>query len=231
MPRRTIVIGDIHGCSHAIDALIRAIAPGPDDTLITLGDMIDRGPDSRGVVDLLIDVSSRCRFVPILGNHDEMLLDALHDPRALAMWTSCGGAATLDSYGGTLDGIPEAHRDFLRSCLDWYATDGHFYTHACYSEALPLERQSAIDLRWRSLRDGLPGRHASGKVAVLGHTSQKDGVVLDGGHFVCIDTYCYGGGWLTALEIESGCYWQASADGQIRATPTEVRRVAFDEEE
>ena len=75
MTPRTIAIGDIHGCSAALDALLDAIRPRPEDTIVTLGDYIDRGPDSRGVLDRLIDLGRRCRLVPLLGNHDQMLLD------------------------------------------------------------------------------------------------------------------------------------------------------------
>jgi hypothetical protein len=70
---RTIAIGDIHGCRDALAALIDAIGPGPDDTLVTLGDHIDRGPDSRGVIDQLLALASRCRLVPLLGDHEEMV--------------------------------------------------------------------------------------------------------------------------------------------------------------
>lgn len=73
MPR-TIAIGDIHGCSHELASLLSAIAPQPDDTIIPLGDYVDRGHDSKGVLDLLLDLSSRCRVVPVLGSHDEMML-------------------------------------------------------------------------------------------------------------------------------------------------------------
>ena len=79
MPGRTIAIGDIHGCSAALAALVAAIEPSKDDTVITLGDYIDRGPDSRGVLDQLIALAARCRLIPLLGDHEEMLLDTLRD--------------------------------------------------------------------------------------------------------------------------------------------------------
>src|ERR671921_455665 len=75
MPGRTIAVGDIHGCSSALDA----IRPRNDDVVVTLGDYINRGPDSRGVIDRLIDLGRRCRLVPLLGNHDQMLFEALAD--------------------------------------------------------------------------------------------------------------------------------------------------------
>ncbi len=77
MRPRTIAIGDIHGCSLALEALLDAIQPRPDDVIVTLGDYVNRGPDSRGVLDRLIELERRCKLVPILGNHDEMLLAAL----------------------------------------------------------------------------------------------------------------------------------------------------------
>ena len=78
MPR-TIAIGDIHGCAIALAKLIEAVAPQPDDTVVPLGDYVDRGIDSRGVIDQLISLAGRCRVVPILGNHEEMLLGGQFD--------------------------------------------------------------------------------------------------------------------------------------------------------
>ena len=75
MSPRTIAIGDIHGCSAALDALLKAIQPRPEDCIVTLGDYINRGPDSRGVIERLIELKDRCRLVSLLGNHDQMLLD------------------------------------------------------------------------------------------------------------------------------------------------------------
>src|SRR5262249_47793301 len=79
MAGRTIAIGDIHGCPDALAALLDAVAPGREDTVVTLGDYIDRGPDSRRVLDRLIALAGRCRLVPLLGNHEEALLSALCD--------------------------------------------------------------------------------------------------------------------------------------------------------
>jgi serine/threonine protein phosphatase 1 len=71
-------------------------------------------------------------------------------------------------------------------------------------------------MRWHTLRADIPARHESGKIAVVGHTSLKNGEILDLGHLVCIDTYCWGGGWLTALDTTSGQIWQANLDGRLR---------------
>jgi serine/threonine protein phosphatase 1 len=99
MAGRTIAIGDVHGCSAALRALLDAVAPAPDDVVVLLGDYIDRGPDSKGVLDLLLDLVGRCQLIPLLGNHEEMVLAALSDHKALEGWLSCGGAETVLSYG------------------------------------------------------------------------------------------------------------------------------------
>ncbi len=99
MASRTIAIGDVHGCLDALVALIDAIEPGPEDTLVTLGDHIDRGPDSCGVLDRLIALSGLCRLVPLMGDHEEMLIDALDDTTTLRKWLTCGGVETFRSYG------------------------------------------------------------------------------------------------------------------------------------
>ena len=99
MAGRTIAIGDIHGCSLALAALLDAIDPNPDDLLVTLGDYIDRGPDSRGVLDQVIALAWRCTLVPLVGNHEEMLLAALEGQSELDYWMKFGGMEALASYG------------------------------------------------------------------------------------------------------------------------------------
>jgi serine/threonine protein phosphatase 1 len=123
---RTIAIGDIHGCSAALAALIQAIDPMPLDTLVFLGDYIDRGPDSRGVLAQVIALGERCSVVPLLGNHEEMLLAAMEGQSELRYWLSFGGMAALASYdaGGGLGIapvtlrilIPTKHLQFIKKC-------------------------------------------------------------------------------------------------------------------
>jgi serine/threonine protein phosphatase 1 len=101
MASRTIAIGDIHGCSIALDSLIEAIAPQPDDMIVTLGDYVDRGIDSKGVLDQLVKLGDRCHLVPILGNHDQMMMHAKDGRSDFQFWLNCGGDSALDSYGST----------------------------------------------------------------------------------------------------------------------------------
>lgn len=218
MRGRTIAIGDIHGCAAALRGLLALIRPRPLDLIVTLGDYVDRGPDSRGVIDQLIDLGGRCRYVPILGNHDEVFRDVLGGASPADDLIGMGGGPTLDSYGPgrRLDRVPEAHREFLRSCLDWHETARHIFTHGNYDPHLGMAEQDPGTLRWESLRGATPGPHQSGKTVVVGHTAQGSGEVLDLGHLRCIDTYCYGGGWLTALDVRTDEAWQVDRDGKPR---------------
>lgn len=217
MPR-TIAIGDIHGCSLALRGLLDRIRPRPEDLIVTLGDYIDRGPDSKGVIDTLLELSGRCRLVPILGNHDEMLLKVIDGAYPLYWLLDIGGGPTLDSYGPGRDigRIPPEHVEFFRDCREWYETDRHIFLHANYDEFAPIDDQTAGDLRWESLRDHRPGPHMSGKQVIVGHSSQKSGEILDLGHLICIDTFCHGGGWLTGLDVDTGETWQVDRMGVAR---------------
>lgn len=214
MPR-TIAIGDIHGHARALAGLLRAIEPMPEDTIVTLGDYIDRGPDSRGAIEILLELERHCTLVPLLGNHEEMLLDILDGLDDDEFWrTVAGGDATLLSYGcKKAQKIDPRHLEFIRGCVLWYETEHHFFVHASYDESLPLADQPREVLVWERLRDHQPPRHRSGKMAVMGHTAQKDGCALRLPHLVCIDTYLYGGGCLTAYDVDADRYWRVNEAG------------------
>lgn len=213
---RLIAIGDIHGCAAALRALLAAIDPRPDDTVVTLGDYVDRGLDSKGVLDELILLADRCRLMPILGNHDEMMLHAKDGKDDLRFWLECGGQTALDSYddGGGLNAISRDHFRFLQSCRGYFETETHFFVHANYRPDVPLDRQDDATLRWLSLRDSVPGPHVSGKIAVVGHTPHAE--ILNLGHLICLDTDCCHGGWLSALDVGSGDVWQANESGRLK---------------
>lgn len=214
--RRVIAVGDLHGCAAALRALLKAIDPRPDDTIVTLGDYVDRGLDSKGVLDELIALADRCRLIPILGNHDEMMLHARDGKDDLRFWLECGGQTALDSYGegSGLNAIPREHFRFFESCRSYFETESHFFVHSNYRPDVPLDRQDDATLRWLSLRDFVPGPHISGKIAIVGHTPHPD--VLNLGHLICLDTDCCHGGWLTAFDVASGTIWQADESGRLK---------------
>jgi len=222
---RLVAIGDIHGCAHALEALLSTINLKQDDLVVCLGDFIDQGRETKEVIDTLIALSSRCQLVTLLGNHEEMLLAALESDRAMHSWQMCGGVATLNSYrfGAGIDAIPERHLEFIRHCRDYYETDSHLFSHANYLPDEPPDQWPAHVLRWSLLDEPFPEPHVSGKTVLVGHTEQRDGEVLDLGHVKCIDTACYNYGWLTALDVHSGTIWQASRWGVLRETPDEPK--------
>jgi serine/threonine protein phosphatase 1 len=215
---RILAIGDIHGCGAALAALVDGLNIRRDDCVVMLGDAIDRGSDSRGVIEQLLALRERTNLVCILGNHEQMLLDAREGDIPVQEWLIHGGAATLDSYSKQLgiDAVPREHIEFIQSWGDFHETDGHFFAHGNYLAARPLPSQPWSDLRWQSLKWHTPGPHASGKTAILGHTSNKQGQIVNLGHLVCIDTYCCGGYWLTALDVTTARVWQANEAGEFR---------------
>jgi len=217
MTGRIIAIGDIHGCSPALAAVLDALAPRSDDTIVTLGDYVDRGPDVPGTLERLIQLGRQCRLIPILGNHDEMVLEILAgNQRLLLPWRMFGGDATLAGYGcRDINELPQTHLDFLANCHQWCETEDHFFVHASYRPKMALDDQPASVLRWESLRDDLPGPHCSGKIAVAGHTAQPNGQILNLTYLKCIDTCCYGDGCLTAMDVHSGQLWQADKEGRM----------------
>jgi len=218
MSSRVIAIGDVHGCATALRAIIDLIRPQAEDTLVPLGDCVDRGPDSRQVIEELLALREKCRLVPLMGNHEEMMLNALDGRPQPDDWWECGGAATLRSYNPRheVSAIPPEHSAYIRSWGDCHESDTHFFVHASYEPDRPLSKQHWQTMRWQSLKFGVPEPHVSGKIAVVGHTSLKEGEVLDLGHLICIDTYCWGGGWLTALDATSGETWQVDREGEMR---------------
>jgi serine/threonine protein phosphatase 1 len=219
---RTLAIGDIHGCSRALRALLDALQPAADDWVITLGDYVDRGPDSYGVLEQLLALHRTGRLVALRGNHEEMMLRARDSEEALCDWLVCGGEQALASYSplddaGKLADVPDEHWHFLEHvCVDWHETPTHIFVHANAHPDLPMEEQPNYMLRWEPISRDWSAPHGSGKVIVCGHTQQRSGLPLDLGHAVCIDTWAYGKGWLTCLDVTTGRIWQANQEGQVR---------------
>jgi serine/threonine protein phosphatase 1 len=226
MPSRVIAIGDIHGCATALRSLVEAVRPTAEDTLIPLGDCVDRGPGSCQVIEELFRLREVCRLVPLLGNHEELMLNFLDGKPQPDNWLEVGGAATVESYRGAdgkMNPIPDIHVDFIRTWGDYFETKSHFFAHGSYEPDRSLAQQHWQTMRWQSLKYGIPEAHISGKTAIVGHTSQKSGEILDVGHLVCIDTFCWGGGWLTALDATSRQVWQVDREGRLRPSESAVR--------
>jgi serine/threonine protein phosphatase 1 len=214
---RTIAIGDIHGCRASLEALVEYAGFAESDTIVTLGDYVDRGPDSKGVIDVILELGKNMEVVSLKGNHEVMMLEARESPQALMSWavSGVGGEETLQSYGADdFSTVPDEHWEFLELALPFHEIGTHFFVHANAVADLPLEEQPDMTLYWEKFRD--PPPHDNGKVMVCGHTSQHEGRPLNVGHAVCIDTWASGGQWLTAFDVTNGLYWQTNEQGERR---------------
>lgn len=215
---RILAIGDIHGCSTALDSLLNGVNLRKSDVIVTLGDYVNKGPDTKGVLNRLIALHERGQLVPIRGNHDLMFLLARSLPEEKVAQDRIT-PETLASYGTQENGkpinitnIPDRHYRFLaQTCLNYWETKDHFFLHATADPDLPLDQQPYENLFWQKFKSPRP--HQSGKVMICGHTSQKNGQPVNLGHAICMDTWACGQGWLTALDVNTGEVWQANQQG------------------
>jgi serine/threonine protein phosphatase 1 len=224
--QRVYAVGDIHGCADLFAELISVIeaddrARGPSETtVILLGDLVDRGPDSRGVIDAARDWSQRRALRILFGNHEEMFLKSLEDEGVLRQFIRFGGKETILSYGVTRDEylemtveelqaamatrIPSEDLDFMRGFEDMIVIGDYIFVHAGIRPGVDLDSQTPADLRW--IREPFLS-HASqeGMCVVHGHTITDAPDVQPGR--VGIDTGAYASGRLTAIGLEGAERW------------------------
>ena len=148
-----------------------------------------------------------------------MMLESRGNYVAQGEWLLVGGKQTLASYsglpgGGRLSDVPDHHWEFLeKTCVDWHETPTHMFVHANAYPDHPLAEQPDSMLFWEKML--APRAHESGKVLVCGHTAQKSGKPRNWGHTICVDTWAYGEGWLTCLDVGSGQFWQSNQRGEV----------------
>ncbi|MBJ6724058.1 metallophosphoesterase family protein [Geomesophilobacter sediminis] len=172
MQKRTIAIADIHGCSKAFLSLLSKFGLNRSDTLFLLGDYLDRGPDPKGVIETVLQLSRDGYDIrPLRGNHEQMFLDALvWEDRSL--WLSNGGIATLLSYGVTDPGqIPEEHLGFIESLPLFAMTSTHVFVHAGLDLTLddPFGAEGTEAMLWARETFGSLTK-LGGRTLVTGHT-------------------------------------------------------------
>ncbi len=231
--KRIYAVGDIHGRLDLLDRLLNLIendskTNGAAETLLVfLGDYVDRGPDSAGVVNRLISgLPGGFTTVFLKGNHEDMLLSFLDEPGTGLSWIHNGGNAALLSYGAGLDIIqdayflgraglleanavfrellPEDHLQFFRSLRPSFQAGGYFFAHAGVKPGVPLGCQDEQDLIW--IRDEfLRHRGDFGAVVVHGHTPAS--APEDYRNRIGIDTLAFRTGKLTAVALEGSRRW------------------------
>ncbi len=236
--QRVYAVGDVHGRCDLFDRLVTAIeaddsARSPaDTTIVLLGDLVDRGPDSAGVVAAARALAQR-RAVRILwGNHEEMFLRSFDDLATLRHFLRFGGRETMLSYPldakqwneATLEeaqalmhaAVPTADLDFIRNFEDWIVIGDYLFVHAGIVPGVPLEQQKRHELRW--IREPFlshPDDH--GFVVVHGHTITDAPVIRP--NRIGIDTGAFASGRLTALVLEAELRWLLSTtpdDGPVK---------------
>jgi serine/threonine protein phosphatase 1 len=195
----TYVIPDLHGrCVLLGDALagIAARAHGQAGIIVTIGDYVDKGPDSKGVVDrLLAGLDAGWKLVALKGNHDAMMVEGLRDPAKMASWMAKGGETALASYGGDPAAVPPSHIGWLDQ-LQLLHVDAHrLYVHAGVDPDVALDRQSEATLLWKRYPKGFSGGFGQLHV-VHGHDNQPDGPLLYEGR-TNLDTLAWRTGRLT----------------------------------
>ena len=217
---RVYAVGDIHGRSDLLDRMIRLIrkdAAGHSQTpiLVFLGDYVDRGKDSKGVIGQLIDLRHEFAVQLLRGNHDQVLLDFLRDPNIYRVWRDFGAVETLLSYGVRpplsdeeaalkdardrfARALPSKHRAFLDALsLSWEIGD-YFFSHAGVRPGTAFEEQRPADLLWIR-EEFLNSTVDFGKVVVHGHTPTEAAVKKP--NRIGVDTGAYATGRLTAAVL------------------------------
>ncbi len=226
--KRLIAIGDIHGHLDKLNRLLVQVDVTTEDQLVFLGDYIDRGPDSCGVIDRLLELQEEFpQTVFLRGNHEQMLLDALIELEIikgqrlrdlspqfreevqttdLELFLTNGGRETLDSYGvvSVADGIPERHIAFLKGTGLWWRLDPFLFVHAGLEAGLSIEQQDLETLLWSRWSD--PGK--DGEIHVVGHhpTTNKKPLFEEGRY--SLDTGAAYGHALTVCDVLTRHVWQ-----------------------
>jgi serine/threonine protein phosphatase 1 len=201
-------IGDIHGSLHKLRDLMMLCerhADGRTASFIFLGDYIDRGPDSRGVVEALMDMQSRQpdRVIALKGNHEAVALEVVDGETEAELWLREGGTATLRSYDiDDARDLPDEHIAWLRALPLCYDDGRRFFVHAGVDPEKPLGAQRDRDLIW--IREPfLSDARDYGRLIVHGHTPQTDGIPDFRGNRLNLDTGAVFGRPLTAAAFAS----------------------------
>ena len=200
------VVGDIHGEYRLLEKLINSISNTIKDMqYVFVGDYIDRGPDSEGVLDFLMELNKSESCVFLKGNHEQMCLDAHTDPygQSFYHWCSNGGTQTLESF--ELNRIPDKYLEWMKGLETISATKDYIFVHAGLRPGIPYDQQSIQDKIW--IRDlFLDSNYDWGKLVIHGHTPVNRIDVRP--NRINIDTGAVFGGALTALVLRpDGTKW------------------------
>lgn len=206
MTGRLLAIGDIHGCLEQLRALLETVKPTGEDRLVFLGDYVDRGPDSAGVIEFLIDFGqSYPGTVFLMGNHEQMFLDSLAG-KDISMFLINGGTNTLNSYEEkNWLPIPDRHVTFLKNLRFSFVTNQYIFVHAGLRPGVPVEEQKEHDLIWIR-EDFIASDYNWEKTIVYGHTPTTTPQLS--AKRIGLDTGCVYGRHLTCCNVITHEFWQ-----------------------
>jgi len=200
-------VGDVHGCLDSLERLLDEVQPDLSrDRLLFIGDYIDRGPRSRGVVDYILGLKRNYpaeNIICLKGNHEAMLLDFL-EGREIEMFLFNGGLGTIEDYWGAAwqPGVelvlPPAHDEFYRELKPFYEAPGYIFVHGGLLPGVPLNQQQEEDLFWIRGEFIASAEDFGGKV-VFGHTPFRRPLIMP--NKIGIDTGCVYGNFLTCLKV------------------------------
>ncbi len=205
---KIFVIGDIHGCYSHLSNLLKKITIMENDTLLFLGDYIDRGPDSYEVVESILRLGSKlAKVICLKGNHEQMYLDFLRGTDQ-DLFFSNGGNQTLQSYKKNgWEYPPPEHMRFFLSLNLYHETENYIFVHAGLHSNVPLQNQNPRDMLWIR-RQFYMSPNTWNKTIVFGHTHFWEPFVRDGK--IGIDTGACTGGALTCVELPGMIFYQAT---------------------
>ena len=200
MPRY-IVITDIHGELRKLESVLSKIKTHPDDIFVFMGDYIDRGPDSKGVVEKVIAQSQTHKCIYLIGSHEYAYMHSQNDEYYSFLFWNYGGPATVKSYG-SFENIDKIHGDFFRSLKFYHLTDKYLFVHAGINPAYPLEQQDEVDLVYIRGKF-IYSKHNLPQKIIFGHT-EFDKPYIDEGK-IGIDLGCgkYKNAKLCALILDN----------------------------
>jgi serine/threonine protein phosphatase 1 len=204
---KIFAIGDIHGCISKLDKMMSQLnIDAGNDTLIFIGDYIDRGSDPKGVVDSILDIRKRIKnVVCLLGNHEQMFLNYYLEHKDEDLFMHNGGMSTMISYGHNPSGsgkltIPNEHMEFFITLLLSYETDDYIFVHAGLRPGIPIQRQNFEDLLWIRY-DFINSPYDFKKIVIFGHTPLSFTTPLIDKNKIGLDTGAVYGGKLTCIEL------------------------------
>lgn len=196
---RYIAISDIHGELAKLESVLSKIETKPDDVFVFMGDYIDRGADSKGVVDRVIAQSDTHECIYLMGSHEYALLHTFDDYYNY-LFENFGGPETVKSYG-SFENIFKIHGDFYGNLKFWHKTDNYLFVHAGINPDYSFEDQSDVDLVY--IRDKfIYSKHDLPQKVIFGHTHFRQPLIQE--DKICIDTGCgkFPDAHLTALIID-----------------------------